>query len=82
MSVPPARRLTLKGPQGGAVRSATSHSVPWVSSYEQSADVEARWLTPRVRGIGGASLLADLGQETNWCLIGALLLFPWVEVNA
>ncbi len=34
---------------------------------------EQRWLTPGVRGIGGASLLADLGHEVPTALLPSLL---------
>jgi MFS family permease len=34
---------------------------------------EQRWLTPGVRGIGGASLLADVGHEIPTSLLPALL---------
>jgi MFS family permease len=36
-------------------------------------DARARWLTPGVRGIGGASLLADVGHEIPTSLLPALL---------
>jgi MFS family permease len=39
------------------------------------ADAE-RWLTPGVRGIGGASLLADVGHEIPTSLLPALLTGP------
>lgn len=32
-----------------------------------------RWLTPGVKGIGGASLLADLGHEIPTSLLPSLL---------
>ena len=36
-------------------------------------DASERWLTPGVRGIGGASLLADVGHEIPTSLLPALL---------
>jgi MFS family permease len=38
-----------------------------------SADQDPRWLTPGVRGIGGASLLADLGHEIPTALLPGLV---------
>ncbi len=37
---------------------------------------EARWLTPGVRGIGGASLLADVGHEIPTSLLTGTLGAP------
>ena len=39
----------------------------------ESSDVEARWLTPGVAGIGTASLLADAGHEIPTALLPSLL---------
>jgi MFS family permease len=40
---------------------------------ETTTDSERRWLTPGVRGIGAASLLADLGHEVPTALLPSLL---------
>jgi MFS family permease len=40
---------------------------------EMAADSGQRWLTPGVRGIGAASLLADLGHEVPTALLPSLL---------
>ena len=37
------------------------------------AEVEERWMTPGVRGIGSASLLADLGHEVPTALLPSLV---------
>jgi hypothetical protein len=42
------------------------------TTAEQPAP-EERWLTPGVRGIGGASLLADVGHEIPTSLLPSLL---------
>ena len=40
---------------------------------EPTTDLGQRWLTPGVRGIGSASLLADLGHEVPTALLPGLL---------
>jgi hypothetical protein len=40
---------------------------------ERSAGEAERWLTPGVRGIGSASLLADLGHEVPTALLPSFL---------
>lgn len=42
-------------------------------SETQARVVESKWLTPGVRGIGGASFLADLGHEVPTALLPSLL---------
>ncbi len=39
----------------------------------QALDVRDSWLTPGVRGIGAASLLADVGHEVPTALLPSLL---------
>src|SRR5512147_2755505 len=43
------------------------------TSDAQAGPAEERWLTPGVRGIGGASLLADLGHEVPTALLPSFL---------
>lgn len=40
---------------------------------ETTTDSGQQWLTPGVRGIGAASLLADLGHEVPTALLPSLL---------
>lgn len=53
------------------------HNPPAVSatpSTDASGEpTEQAWLTPGVRGIGGASLLADVGHEIPTSLLPSLL---------
>ncbi|MGH9120005.1 MAG: hypothetical protein ACRD0A_19710, partial [Acidimicrobiales bacterium] len=44
-----------------------------LTSRARRALARERWLTPGVRGIGGASLLADLGHEVPTALLPSLL---------
>jgi MFS family permease len=44
-----------------------------VAATESDAVVDERWLTPGVRGIGAASLLADLGHEIPTALLPSFL---------
>jgi MFS family permease len=44
-----------------------------VAETEPEAVAGERWLTPGVRGIGGASLLADVGHEIPTSLLPSLL---------
>jgi hypothetical protein len=46
-----------------------------MTSIQAQTDTDAGepWLTPGVRGIGGASLLADVGHEIPTSLLPALL---------
>jgi len=44
-----------------------------VAQTPRDARADERWLTPGVRGIGGASLLADVGHEIPTSLLPALL---------
>jgi MFS family permease len=43
------------------------------TSDAQAVPVEEQWLTPGVRGIGSASLLADLGHEVPTALLPSLV---------
>jgi hypothetical protein len=44
-----------------------------VETGAQTGNADSSWLTPGVRGIGGASLFADLGHEVPTSLLRAFL---------
>src|SRR5215218_4461362 len=48
-------------------------SVPPVDAVESPEAATERWMTPGVRGIGSASLLADLGHEVPTALLPSFL---------
>jgi MFS family permease len=52
---------------------ALRHHARRMATDEAAAPTEARWLTPGVRGIGAASLLADLGHEVPTALLPSFL---------
>lgn len=47
--------------------------LPQFCSHARSTPSKQAWLTPGVKGIGGASLLADIGHEIPTSLLPALL---------
>jgi hypothetical protein len=45
------------------------HHAPLVAATSADQPADESWLTPGVRGIGGASLLADVGHEIPMSLL-------------
>lgn len=64
--------LGLSPSSGGRV-GLWGRSVSEVDPGSEVADPERRWLTPGVKGIGTASLLADAGHEIPTALLPSLL---------
>jgi MFS family permease len=76
--LPLIARATAAPPGTGARSGARMRAVP-VAEVAQAEEtvgghaIDERWLTPGVRGIGTASLLADLGHEVPTALLPSLL---------
>jgi hypothetical protein len=74
MSEPTTRSRTVlevrisPGPAEAMIRAAMCTAM----TRETTVDRDERWLTPGVRGIGAASLLADLGHEAPTALLPSL----------